>query len=276
MVLRIRSKLLPGSLIAVVVSAVVVWSLGWTNQQIDLISPLPHGLPRFHIPAVDWHEAETLLGGALALAIVGMLESVAIAKSIAVHTGEEINANQEFFAQGLKNFVSSFFQCIPGSGSFTPLGSRLRSGRRNPLCRRLQRVFRRDHFLADGRSGSLRSTQCAGRSTARNCVRTDRLALHASRYALEPRRCGRPFLHAPRGLHRAAAICRLVGRCHQPWLFLRTASRLHLNEIVPVEQNEAFAPICRRRPPPGFCFCNSKEIYFSEWPTSCGTVSPRS
>jgi SulP family sulfate permease len=48
-----------------------------------------------------------------------MLESVAIGKSIATHTGERINANQEFFAQGLKNFISSFFQCIPGSGSFT-------------------------------------------------------------------------------------------------------------------------------------------------------------
>jgi SulP family sulfate permease len=64
-------------------------------------------------------EAESLFGGALALAVIGMIESVAIAKSIAARTGEEINPNQEFFAQGFKNSLSSFFQCIPGSGSFT-------------------------------------------------------------------------------------------------------------------------------------------------------------
>ena len=54
-----------------------------------------------------------------ARAVIGMLESVAIAKSIAARTGEEINPNQEFFAQGFKNLSTSFFQCIPGSGSFT-------------------------------------------------------------------------------------------------------------------------------------------------------------
>jgi SulP family sulfate permease len=71
------------------------------------------------VPHLTWALAEQLFGGALALAIIGMLESVAIAKSIAAHTGEEISANQEFFAQGLKNFLSSFWHCIPGSGSFT-------------------------------------------------------------------------------------------------------------------------------------------------------------
>src|SRR5206468_6087215 len=76
-------------------------------------------LPRLHVPQVSWGIAEELFGGALALAVIGMLESVSIAKAIAAHTGEEISANQEFFAQGLKNFISSFFQCIPGSGSFT-------------------------------------------------------------------------------------------------------------------------------------------------------------
>jgi SulP family sulfate permease len=62
---------------------------------------------------------EDLLPGAMALAVLGLLESVAIAKTIAAQTGERIIANQESFAQGLKNFMSSFFQCIPGSASFT-------------------------------------------------------------------------------------------------------------------------------------------------------------
>jgi SulP family sulfate permease len=117
--IRLISKLLPGALLAVIFSAVLVWAMSWTNTQIPLIDPLPRGIPQVHVPEVTWGRTQALFGGALALAVIGMLESVAIAKSIAARTGEEISANQEFFAQGLKNFVTSFFQCIPGSGSFT-------------------------------------------------------------------------------------------------------------------------------------------------------------
>jgi SulP family sulfate permease len=120
-VLAVRkiSRFLPGALLAVVLSAVVVWLMRWTSQELPLIQKLPVGLPHFQSPIPSLNQAESLLGGALALAMVGMLESVAIAKNIAGKTGERISANQEFFAQGLKNFATSFFQCIPGSGSFT-------------------------------------------------------------------------------------------------------------------------------------------------------------
>jgi SulP family sulfate permease len=115
---RMVSKLLPGALLAVVVAAIIVWLQGW-DSALPIIGELPRGLPEFNPPELSWSRIETLLGGALALAMLGMLESVAIAKTIATHTGERIVPNQEFFAQGITNFVSSFFQCIPGSGSFT-------------------------------------------------------------------------------------------------------------------------------------------------------------
>ncbi len=116
---RFINKLLPGALIAIVASAALVWSMGWTDATLPLIKEIPRGLPHFEVAWAGWDWAEKLFGGALALAVIGMLESVAIAKSIAARTGEEINPNQEFFAQGFKNLVTSFFQCIPGSGSFT-------------------------------------------------------------------------------------------------------------------------------------------------------------
>jgi SulP family sulfate permease len=116
---RVISKLLPGALAGVIVSAAIVAAMRWQGGAVPLIAALPKGLPHFHVPWRGFGYARDLFGGALALAILGMVESVAIAKSIAVHTGERISANQEFFAQGLKNFLTGFFQCIPGSGSFT-------------------------------------------------------------------------------------------------------------------------------------------------------------
>jgi len=116
---RLISKLLPGALIAVVSAATIVWAMRWTTADIPLIKEIPRGFPHFQIAWAGWDWAEKLFGGALALAVIGMLESVAIAKSIAARTGEEISPNQEFFAQGFKNLLTSCFQCIPGSGSFT-------------------------------------------------------------------------------------------------------------------------------------------------------------
>jgi SulP family sulfate permease len=113
------SRMLPGTLLAVVAGAGTVALMGWTQHDLPLVGAVPRSLPELRVPRVSWSEAEALLGGALALALLGMLESVSIAKSIAAHTGERISANQEFFAQGFKNAFSSFFQCIPGSGSFT-------------------------------------------------------------------------------------------------------------------------------------------------------------
>ncbi|MFA7237736.1 MAG: SulP family inorganic anion transporter [Phycisphaeraceae bacterium] len=116
--MRWISKMLPGALTAVVLAAAMVGLLGWTGVT-PTIQPIHAALPGFHIPGVTWAQSEALFGGAVALALLGMLESVAIVKAIAAKSGEHINPNQEFFAQGFKNFVTAFFQCIPGSGSFT-------------------------------------------------------------------------------------------------------------------------------------------------------------
>ena len=113
------SKLVPGPLLAIVGTAAAVWAMGWQQQHLPLISPLPQGLPTPTLPQLSIEDYEALLGGAVAIALLGMLESVAIAKSIAGHTGQRINANQEFFSQGLTNTLTSFLGCIPGSGSFS-------------------------------------------------------------------------------------------------------------------------------------------------------------
>jgi len=118
LVMRSISRLLPGALLAVVVLAAIVWATGW-RAELPTIGALPVHLPDLKNPWPGWAQAEALLGGALALAMIGMLETVAIGKSIATRTGERINPNQEFLAQGISNTVSSFMQCIPGSGSFT-------------------------------------------------------------------------------------------------------------------------------------------------------------
>lgn len=113
------SRMAPGPLLAVVATALIVMLSGWAVGGPPVIGELPKGLPAFSWPTVSWTDAEELFGGALALALLGVMEAFSIGKTIASKTGQQINANQELLSQGFTNFVSSFFQCIPGSGSFS-------------------------------------------------------------------------------------------------------------------------------------------------------------
>jgi Sulfate permease family/Histidine kinase-, DNA gyrase B-, and HSP90-like ATPase len=59
-------------------------------------------------------------GEALAsIALLGLLEAVAMAKAIASRTGQTLDINQQCLSEGAANLAGSFFQCIPGSGSLT-------------------------------------------------------------------------------------------------------------------------------------------------------------
>lgn len=56
---------------------------------------------------------------ALWVALLWIIESSSIAKTLALQSKEKINPNKEFFAQGLANISASFLSGMPWSGSFT-------------------------------------------------------------------------------------------------------------------------------------------------------------
>ncbi len=71
---------------------------------------------------------------ALAVAILGMLEAVSIAKSLAARSGQKIDPNQELVGMGLGNIVCSAFGAMPGSASFLRSAANLQSGGRTQLA----------------------------------------------------------------------------------------------------------------------------------------------
>lgn len=77
--------------------------------------------PSFSIqpPLLDFRLLNSLLPVAFAIALIGILEAHAIAKTIAAKTGQRIWGNQEAFALGTANFFLSFFGGLPCSGSAT-------------------------------------------------------------------------------------------------------------------------------------------------------------
>lgn len=151
LILRRVSRLIPGPLIVVAGAAALVFVTGWQHDGVHIVQHLPTGfssLPHFVLPHMSISDAETLLGGALALALLGMLESVSIAKSIAIKSGDRIDANQEFFGQGLSNVVGSFFQCMPGSGSFSRSALQYEAGAKTRMCSVVQSLANALIFIA--------------------------------------------------------------------------------------------------------------------------------
>jgi SulP family sulfate permease len=112
---------LPEFLIAVALAALVVWffQLDRLPRPVRIVGEIPAHLPAFQFPELSWTNVRGLAGSSLAIAILGLLEAVAMAKAIAARTKQKLDINQQCLSEGLANLSGSFFQCMPGSGSLT-------------------------------------------------------------------------------------------------------------------------------------------------------------
>jgi SulP family sulfate permease len=80
------------------------------------------GLPTPHWPVLppDWvRQVPRLGGGALAIALMGLVEALARARSLAAWSGQSLDYNRQCQAEGLANVGGGLFRCLPGSGSLS-------------------------------------------------------------------------------------------------------------------------------------------------------------
>lgn len=127
-------KQLPYLLVAMVygslAAAIMTW-LGYEN--LNMIGALPSGLPQITLPDLTWFQARELFASAIALATLGLIQSVSISKTIAIKTNQPIDANQEFIGQGLANMVCSFTSGFFSSSSFSRTGVNYAAGAVTPV-----------------------------------------------------------------------------------------------------------------------------------------------
>lgn len=116
---RLGARLLPDLLIVVIIAATIVKFMALDKQGVRVIGEIPAGIPRFALPVFDADQMRQMASGALAIAVLGLLEAISMAKAIASLTRQRIDMNQQCLSEGLANFVGSFFHCYPGSGSLT-------------------------------------------------------------------------------------------------------------------------------------------------------------
>jgi SulP family sulfate permease len=109
----------PRALIVVATSTLLVWGLGLHEHGVAIVGDVPAGLPRLSLPTVDLQASRELIGVALAIALVGFMESIAVAKRYARDLSYEVDANKELVGLGLANVVGSFAGAYPVTGGFS-------------------------------------------------------------------------------------------------------------------------------------------------------------
>ena len=123
----------PVMLVAMVIGSVVAMLIGVAAHGVRVVGQLPQQLPPLSMPDLHLAALKQLGSAALAIAMLGLVEAVSIARSVAAKSGQRIDGSQEFVGQGLANVVGSFFSSYASSGSFTRSGLNYAAGAVTPL-----------------------------------------------------------------------------------------------------------------------------------------------
>lgn len=114
------STRVPAALLLLLGGILLSFWLKRLGMGISMVGSIPAGLPTLRFPEFGTMPLMALLPAALAISLVGFLESYAIAKSVQHHLDEPpIRANQEFIALGAANAASAMVGGFPVAGGFS-------------------------------------------------------------------------------------------------------------------------------------------------------------
>jgi len=118
--IRRFSQGVPGSLVALAVSIMISSFFHLHEQGLQVVSdlsPIPVGLPPFTLPSLP-HLA-VLVPAAVACAVLSLVESTSVARTLALRSGQRLDLAAEFSGQGLANVSAAFSGGYPVSGSLS-------------------------------------------------------------------------------------------------------------------------------------------------------------
>lgn len=131
----------PGFLIGIFFGTLSVQAMGDYAANLQYVGSLPSAFPTFSLPMFAATDLTGMMESAFAIALIGLLEAIAIGRSLSNRTKQDFSANREVLGQGLSNTVGGLFHCYPSSGSFTRSGVNLESGATTPLSAIFAAVF---------------------------------------------------------------------------------------------------------------------------------------
>jgi SulP family sulfate permease len=107
-----------GPVAAVVVTTLATWAFGLADHGVAIVGDVPQSLPPLTLPDLS----PTLLGQlfvpALLISIIGFVESISVAQTLAAKKRQRINPDQELIGLGAANLGAAFTGGYPVTGGF--------------------------------------------------------------------------------------------------------------------------------------------------------------
>lgn len=124
-----------GPLVAVLIGTLAVWYLNWDESMgVAIVGAVPAGLPSPTMPSLNIETIMQLQPIAITISLVGFMESISIAKSLASKRRQKVDANQELIALGLANVGASFTGGYPVTGGLSRSVVNFTAGARTGLA----------------------------------------------------------------------------------------------------------------------------------------------
>ncbi|WP_158177761.1 SulP family inorganic anion transporter [Pseudomonas viridiflava] len=133
-VLKLLVPRWPTLLIALVASSLLVWLWPAMFGHVRLVSAFAGSLSPLAPLPLDAELILKLLPTAVAVGMLGLVNSLSIARSLSTRSQQMLNANQEVRAQGLSNMIGPLFSGYLSAGSFTRAALNYEAGARSPLA----------------------------------------------------------------------------------------------------------------------------------------------
>ncbi len=130
---KINNKI-PGSLIAVVVTAAVVEIFRMEVNTIGSLYEISAKLPAVTVPAMNLTMIRNLVPDAITIAILAGVESLLSCVVADGMIGSRHRSNMELIAQGAGNICSSLFGGIPATGAIARTAANVKNGGRTPVA----------------------------------------------------------------------------------------------------------------------------------------------
>ncbi len=123
-----------GPVIAVVLTILAAIGFNLGAKNVDLVGAIPSGLPPFAVPSTDVALIEKLWVPALLISIIGFVESVSVAQTLAAKRRQRILPDQELVGLGASNIASAFSGGYPVTGGFARSAVNFDAGARTPAA----------------------------------------------------------------------------------------------------------------------------------------------
>ena len=129
------SRVIPGSLIAIILATIVVQFFDLPVETVSTrFGNINSSFPHPSVPHVDLETVQNLVQPAFTIALLGAIESLLSAVVADGMIGGNHRSNMELVAQGTANIFSSIFGGIPATGAIARTATNIRNGGRTPIA----------------------------------------------------------------------------------------------------------------------------------------------